>query len=108
MKAKTYPAFSYHALCGALLEYDRRQMRRDDWNPHALRLYRLRAKDVADDVSRGADPRLAILAAFSGNVLRAALRPFGWTATTDEVRGKAITYQPVTGSEPWPDSIAPF
>jgi hypothetical protein len=54
------------------------------YNPYALGIYFERAENVAEDISRGAEPRKAICAGFTGPVASACLKVFGLTAWKKE------------------------
>lgn len=87
-------------LEAAAVKYDARILKRHQrnprvyHNPHALGLYRARIKEVLADVERGAPPRLAIVAAFSGSLRQAFLRAAGFPEDWSENAGFA--YYPVT------------
>jgi hypothetical protein len=82
-------------LVHALTAYDRKQSTKRGYNPNALGIYFQRIDDVIADIDRGADPRAAIVAGFTGRVQDAALRGAGLALGSDqEVRGGSITYQP--------------
>lgn len=87
-------------LVHAATRYDVRQSKGKRYNPYALGQYFMRIDEVCADIERGADPRDAIVAAFSGSLLSAMLKAINAdTATRDELTGlgKSWTYQPITG-----------
>jgi hypothetical protein len=86
------------ALVHAATRYDNRQSKGKRYNVYALGQYLIRIDDVCADIERGAEPRAAIVAAFSGPLLNAFLKAIETApATRDEMTGLGkYTYQPVT------------
>lgn len=85
-----------NALVHALTQYDIRQSRGKHYNPYALAQYFKRIDDLCEDIAKGASPRDAICAAFTGPLLACALRAINATAPSqDELSGAGkYTYQP--------------
>jgi hypothetical protein len=86
------------ALIHAATRYDVRQSKGKRYNHYALPQYFARIDEICADIERGADPRAAIAAAFTGSLLNAMLKAIDATpATRDELTGlgKAWSYQPV-------------
>ena len=91
--------YSHDALVSALIAYDRKEEARDKFhNRYALAQYLTRADDIKADIAAGADPYDAIRVAFSGRLLSAALRPFGWKQKPDDKFGDGI-YRPIAAKE---------
>jgi hypothetical protein len=88
------------ALVHAATRYDERQSKRKCYNHYALAQYLMRIDDVCTDIERGATPRDAVVAGFSGPLLNALLKAIDTAkATDDEQRGVGkLFYQPVTGN----------
>lgn len=83
-------------LVHAFTEYDRKQSTRRGYNPFALGQYFLRIDEICADIDRGAKPREAILAGFTGRLADVALRAIGEPTTTmKEWQGGPVCYQPV-------------
>jgi hypothetical protein len=85
------------ALIHAATRYDVRQSKGKRYNQYALGQYFIRIDDVCADIERGADPRAAIVAAFTGPMLNAMLKAINSDkATRDEMTGLGkYTYRPV-------------
>jgi len=86
----------HSALVHAATAYDRRQAKGTRYNPYALGQYLQRIADVEADIARGAKPRAALIAAFSGRFLDAMLKAVGEPPHTREEKRGDWTYQPVT------------
>jgi hypothetical protein len=86
------------ALIHAATRYDVRQSKGKRYNQYALAQYFMRIDEVCADIERGATPRAAIVAAFSGSLLSAMLKAaLVDAATADECTGLGkLTYQPTT------------
>lgn len=89
-------------LESAVTLYDAKQMRRAMRNPrayynhNALSIYLDRVDAIMLDVQAGAEPRLAVIAAFSGTLLNAALRAMRYEPCTEkEEQEKGMVYRPV-------------
>lgn len=85
------------ALVHGATRYDVRQSKGKRYNVYALAQYLTRIDDVCADIERGATPRAAIVAAFTGPLLAAMLKAACVdVATRDELTGlgKGWTYQP--------------
>lgn len=86
------------ALVHALTQYDVRQARGKRYNPYALAQYLNRIDDICADIAKGATPRAACTAAFTGSLLACALKAIGADgATRDDLTGAGkVTYQPAS------------
>jgi hypothetical protein len=87
------------ALVHAATRYDERQSKGKRYNVYALAQYLTRIDDVCADIERGATPRDAIVAGFTGPLLNAMLKAVhADTASRDEMTGlgKGWTYQPAS------------
>lgn len=86
------------ALIHAATRYDVRQSKGKRYNHYALGQYFMRIDEVCADIERGADPRKAITAAFTGPMLNTMLKAADLDkANSDELRGDGRwSYQPVT------------
>ena len=86
------------ALVHAATRYDVRQSKGKRYNQYALGQYFKRIDEVCNDIGKGADPRAAIVAAFTGPLLNAMLKAIDASpASRDEMTGLGkYTYQPVT------------
>lgn len=87
------------ALIHAATAYDRRQASGKRYNPYALAQYFARIEEIESDIAKGAPPRAALCAAFTGPLLTAMLKAINETPPTrDELSGagKPWTYQPVS------------
>ena len=67
-----------HAVTG----FDRRASTRKGHNPHALGIYFQRVDEICADIDKGADPRAAIMAGFSGRVADACLKALNLPIST--------------------------
>lgn len=84
-------------LATAVTTYDRKQFGKRSYNVWALGQYLERVAGVAADIDRGADPRAAILAGFSGALCNACLRGVCLPiATAAEQCGTGFAYRPIT------------
>jgi hypothetical protein len=89
------------ALIHAATEYDRKAearaaKRRQPFNHYSMSHYLARIDDVVQDVAKGAKPRAAIIAGFSGSICDAMLRAIGEPRHTESERGGSITYRPAS------------
>lgn len=87
----------YHArLISAVIQFDMRHEGKRGYNRHALGIYFLRVDDIDADIARGADPRAAIVAGFTGSVLAFVLRKLLMDPPTEAERNGigSVTYKP--------------
>lgn len=71
-------------LIHAVAVYDRRQAKRQSYNPYALGICFERVDRIMADIKHGADPRLAIIAGFSDRLRDHVLRSMGYPIATRE------------------------
>lgn len=82
-------------LAQAVTTYDRKQATRKHYNRYALGQYLTRVAEVREDIERGATPRAAVLAGFTGPLLTACLRAIGEPkATREDELCKGYFYKP--------------
>ncbi len=86
-------------LIHVLTDYDRKQSTKKHYNRYALGIYFQRADDICADIEKGADPRQAICAGFTGSGLAAVLRGMKLDSPTDaECRGTGNAWHYVPAS----------
>lgn len=101
MTSKPFRLFGgtiHNALVHAATRYDERQSKGKRYNHYALAQYFGRIDEIDQDIARGAEPRAAICAAFTGPLLNAMLKAIdAELATRDELTGAGrYTYKPTT------------
>ncbi len=86
------------ALVHAATQHDIRNARGKRYNHYALAQYFARIDEVCDDIAKGANPREALLAAFSDRLLDCFLKAIGEPKfTLEEKRApRSVTYRPTT------------
>lgn len=98
------------SLVHGLTRYDRRRVNRRDYNPYALAQYLARIDEIMEDIDRGATPRAAVIAAFSGQLCDVALKAIGEApAGREEATAwkPTATYTPASEQEPDADDPSP-
>jgi hypothetical protein len=85
-------------LTSAFTRYDAKQQGKRGHNPYALGHYLGRIADIKADIEAGANPREAIIVAFSGRLQDLALRSIGEPIASDKEQVARLFYVPASSN----------
>lgn len=84
------------ALLHTLTEYDRQQSTKEGYNLYALGIYCKSLEAVMKDIASGAEPRKAIVAAFTGRLQDRLLKSIGEPIAGPGEQSTSIFYTPAS------------